>query len=343
MNARPTKIDWHDGLSVFASESFLNSVGDKYGWLGGFDTAGGLRCILPFTVIRKAVLRLVRFRVETIALVPDFSLAEEKAFLNSAMDYFRSVGMDVVIPASNNCIFRTFPSGAYAAPYGSYIVDLLQEQNTLWHRIHRKVRQNINSARQNNVHIQEGMGREKIVYNLIRETFKRSGLPFMNYTSFMQFVGGLGHHCKIMIAEYQNQPQSCVVFAYSHYSAYAIYGGNLADQQQGSIKLLCWEAMLFFKQNGVRQFDFFGTRIWPQENSKQADLACFKSRFGAWLKSGYMWKFPLNPRKFILYSLLSRILRGGDIVDAEAHKLEAFMREKDMARLAIATDPRGSG
>ena len=68
MNAKPVEINWHPRLPIFARESFLKAVGDEYGWLGGFSEHGELRCILPYTVIRKAIFRMVRFRVETIPL-----------------------------------------------------------------------------------------------------------------------------------------------------------------------------------------------------------------------------------------------------------------------------------
>ena len=59
-------IDWNPSLSIFASENFLQSVGDEYGWLGGIDSTGAVVCFLPYTILYKGPFRLVRFRVETI-------------------------------------------------------------------------------------------------------------------------------------------------------------------------------------------------------------------------------------------------------------------------------------
>jgi len=127
MIAKRVEIDWNPALSIFASEPFLKAVGDDYGWLGGFDHSEKLRCILPYTIVRMAAFfRLVRFRVETITLDHDLSRDEEKAFLNSAMEHFRSIGADMIIPATTNTIFRTYPDGALVAPYGSFIIDLTQ-------------------------------------------------------------------------------------------------------------------------------------------------------------------------------------------------------------------------
>lgn len=327
MKAKPVEINWHADLPIFASEAFLKVVGDEYGWLGGFDDSGTLRCVLPYTILHKAILRLVRFRVETIPLRGELSVLEEKSFLNSAVEFYRSTGADVIIPASNNTIFRTFPDGADAAPYGSYVIDLSQPEEVLWRNIQRKTCQNINTARKNGILIRDDMDHLKVAYGLIRDTFKRSKLPFMNYKSFERFVRALGENCRVLIAEYLGLPQSYIVFAFSPYCAYAIYGGNVPRQQQGAIKLLCWEAIVSFKKLGIQRFDFYGARVNPEDGSKQADLSAFKKRFGAQFKTGYMWKYSLNPMKYKLYTMARRLRSGGDIVDAERYKLNEFIIE----------------
>ena len=68
-----------------------------------------------------------------------------------------------------------------------------------------------------------------------------------------------------------------------------------------------------------------GARINPEKGSKQEALALFKKRFGATLKLGYMWKYPLHPLKYRLYGLAARFRSGGDIVDLEKHKLKGYV------------------
>ncbi len=80
IRAEPIKIQWDLSLPVFAKEEFLRAVGDEYGWLGGIDESGTLRCVLPYTIIRKAGLRMVRFRVETIPCVAGLDERRKNAF-----------------------------------------------------------------------------------------------------------------------------------------------------------------------------------------------------------------------------------------------------------------------
>jgi hypothetical protein len=322
MRAEPIPIDWNPGLPIFAQESFLKAVGDEYGWLGGRDDSEKLRCILPYTIVKKGIFRMVRFRVETIPMGEEISLDEEKSFLNSVVDYFRSVRADVIIPATTNAIFRTYPDGADAAPYGTYVIDLTQDEDVLWRNIERRTRQNINTALKNGVIIRNGVEDLDAVYALIVETFKRSKLSFMSNEALKRYIQGLGQNGMIMIADLQGVAQSYVVFAFSDCCAYAVYAGNIANQHQGANKLLYWEAIRLFKKLGIQRYDFFGARIDPEKGSKEDSINALKRRMGGKLLQGYIWKYPLRPLKSKVYTLAVRYLRGGDIVDLERHKMK---------------------
>jgi hypothetical protein len=324
LKATSIQLDWHPALPVFASGTFLKAVSDDYGWMGGIDAAGKLRCVLPYTLVRKGPFRLVRFRVETISLNGNLSLQEERSFLNSCMAYLRSIGGDIVIPATTNTIFRTYPDGADAAPYGSYLVDLQQSEDVLWKNIGRITRQNIGTARRDGVCIGSGLDHFETAYALIKETFTRSNLPFMSFDSLKRFMEGLGERGKLITAHYKGVMQSCVIYAFSDYCAYAVYAGNAVPQHQGANKLIYWEAFRMFKELGVQRFDFVGARINPAKGSKNEAINLFKRRLGANLVKGYIWKYALRPLRSLAYSYGIRLLRGGDIVDKERHKMKDY-------------------
>jgi hypothetical protein len=321
MRVIKVEIKWHPGLSIYASESFLETVGDEYGWLGWTDKSGKIRCILPYTIIRKVFFRMVRFRVETIPLEEKFDVNDEKNFLNSAIKYFRSQGVDMIIPATTNTIFRTYPDGAIAAPYGTYIVDLTQSEETIWSNLSSSHRRKVRLAMKKGVQIRNESKYLNIAYELVRDTFKRSAIPFMSYGAFKRMVIGLGENVKILIADYQGTVQGCIVIPFSKHSAYYVYGGSIPKPITGAMNLLHWEAIREFHKLGVRRYDFVGVRINPEKGSKQEGLKMFKERFGGQLVQGYMWKCSLNPLKFAVYSMAVRFIRGGDIVDRERHKL----------------------
>lgn len=321
MKATPIAINWNSGLPVFASEPFLKAIGDEYGWLGGIDDSGEVRCILPYTIIRKAMFCMVRLRVETITLREEIDEQEEQSFLDSAIAYFRSIGVDMVIPATNNTIFRTYPNGADAAPYGTYIIDLCQPEETLWKNLHSKHRNVIRNSINKGVEIQSGLEYMDIAYDLIRNTLKRSGLSSMDYEAFKRYVISLNDNVKIFVAYYLGEIQGCAVIPFSSHSAYYVYGGSIPKPLTGAMNLLHWEAIRQFRELGIKRYDFVGVRISPKKGSKQERLMMFKERFGGQLVQGFMWKYPIHPLKYTVYSLAVRFHKGGDIVDLERHKL----------------------
>lgn len=321
MNVKQVDINWHPGLSIYASESFLKAVGDEYGWIGGFDDSGKLRCVLPYTVIRKAIFRMVRFRVETIPIGEELNIEEEKSFLNSAIEFLRSNGADMVIPATTNTIFRTYPEGAIVAPYGTYIIDLTQPEENIFGNFNSSHRRKVRLAMKKGVQIKSGIEHLNTAYELVRDTFKRSKLGFMGHKAFTRYVRGLDENVKILVADYQGTVQGCVVIPFSKRSAYYVYGGSIPEPITGATNLLHWEAIRQFCKLGVRYYDFVGVRIDPEKGSKQEGLMMFKERFGGQLVQGYMWKYAIHPLKYAVYNLAVRLLRGGDIVDREHHKL----------------------
>jgi|SRR5262245_1723787 len=324
MEAKPIPIRWNRALSIYASEPFLRYAGDQYGWLGGFAQGVELRCILPYTIVEKAFIRMVRFRVETIATQGELSLCEERMFLNAAMGYFRSIGADLVIPASTNTIFRTVPEGAIAAPYGSYIVDLTEAEETRWNRLHSKHRNAVRNARKNGVQIKSGNEYIDTAYEMARSTLRRSQMPFLSADSFKRLFDALSENIGVFIAEHRGVLQGCAVIPYSDDSAYYLYGGSAAKPVPGAMNLLHWEAMRHFSEVGTKRYDFVGTRIAPEKGSKQEGLKMFKERFGGALFRGYMWKYPIRKWKYELYQLGVLRLRGGDIVDLERHKMKDY-------------------
>jgi hypothetical protein len=321
MRAARVEIDWHSGLSIYASESFLKAVGDEYGWIGGFDDSGKLRCVLPYTIIRKAIFRMVRFRVETIPVGQALDVQEEKSFLNNVIEYFRSIGADMIIPATTNTIFRTYPDGAIAAPYGSFIIDLAQPEETLWSNLNSTHRRKVRLAIKQGVQIRTGIEHIETAYELVRDTFKRSKMSFMKFEAFNRMVRSLGDNIKIWVAYHQGIVQGCIVVPFSQHSAYYVYGGSIPEPVPGATNLLHWEAIRFFRGRGVKSYDFVGIRIDPEKESKQEGLMLYKQRFGGQLVRGFMWKYSIHPLKYAIYCLAVRILRGGDIVDQECHKL----------------------
>jgi lipid II:glycine glycyltransferase (peptidoglycan interpeptide bridge formation enzyme) len=275
---------------------------------------------------------MVRFRVETIPCTGELDLHDEQAFLNSVVRHFRHARADVIIPASTNTIFRTYPDDAIAAPYGTHIVDLAQPEAALWAAISANHRRQVRAAEKLGVRIRTDDEYLTTAHSIIRDTFGKSSMRFMRLDALTRMVRGLGEDVHVFVADQDGRVQSCAVMAFSRHSAYYMYGGSIADAAPGSMHLLHWEAMRLYRQLGVRRYDFCGARVTPAPGSKAEGLATFKQRFGARFHQGFMWKCRISAWKSAVYSLAVRHLRGGDIVDVERHKLRAVVAGKSDSR-----------
>ena len=308
-------------MPIFASDRYLRHLGSDYGWIGGIDDAGTLVCVLPYVVVRKAMLRLVRCTVETIPLTPGFDLDRERRFLNAAVELFRSMNVDVIVPATFSSLFRACPDGAIAAPYGNIIVDLTRGEEALWQGVHSKHRNVIRNAMKNGVSIKTGVEHLDTAYQLTLGSFVRSARPAverrrvearMNREDFRRLVRDLGDHVRVMVAEHEGVAHSAAVMPYSEHSAYYMHGGSIAKPLTGASNLLQWEAMRHFASLGVRRYDFFGARVSPEPGSKAEGILKFKERFGGEFHTGFMWKLPFHRLSYVLYELAAWMRSGGE-------------------------------
>jgi hypothetical protein len=332
MEVRITDPDWSARLPIFCSDRFLRTISDEFGWVEGIDDLGIRRCILPFCVIQKGGLRLVRFTAQTVATGAELSIDAEKAFLNAAVECFRRMRADLIIPPTFASLFRTFPDGAIAAPYGTYLVDLSQDESTLWKAVHPKHRNMVRSAERSGLRVRLAPESLELAAGLVEDSFRRSAPRFIDQlrlkwrfsrTSIVSEARSLGEHVAVLVAESQGQIQAAAIVPFSEPSAYYLHGGSADGARPGAMNLLQWEIMKHFKALGVRSYNFVGARLDPEPGSKQEGIVNFKKRFGGVLVAGFMWKYVLSPSRGWVYAVASRLRGGGDVVDQERHKLWA--------------------
>jgi hypothetical protein len=323
------EVDWNPSMSIFASDRYLRLLGAEWGWLGGVREGGDLACVLPFVVVKKWVLRLVRFPVETILLNPEIDAAQERAFLNSAVRHFRSMGVDVIVPPTFNSLFRTYPDGALVAPYGNVVVDLSQSEQELWQGVHHKHRNVIRNAGRQGVTIKSGLEHLETAYQLTLTSLLRSARgpvarrrvhARMNHADFSRLAHALGEYVQVLVADHQGVAQSAAVIPYSAHSAYYMHGGSIAKPVSGASNLLQWEAMRLFRNMGVGRYNFYGVRVAPAKGSKAEGIRMFKERFGGTFVPAFMWKVPLRRAKYMLYEFAAALRNGGDVVDQELRR-----------------------
>jgi len=321
MNVKFLEYQWSDADPVYCSPNYLQSLNEDYGWIGGY-IDDELRLVIPYTVKKKLIFKIATFQLEPIVITNPVTEEQEKIFINTCVRMLAEIGVDFFSQPPTHVVFKVCPDNAIAAPFGSYIVNLDLSEVELWSAVHAKHRNVILNAKKKGVEIRLGANQDILaVYEMLVQTMGRSKMPFVERDVFMNMIKSLGDNVEVVVAYHDDKPMGCGVFPFSKYSAYYQYGGNIDTPVLGAMNLLHWESMKYFKNKGVKYYDFVGARISPTPGSKLEGIQRFKSRFGASMRIGHLWKIGFN-YKYTLYSWLFKLkTKGkGDIIDQEVNR-----------------------
>jgi FemAB family len=305
--------NYKDILPVFGLECYLKTMSDNYGW------CISNKFIVPFIIRKKYFFKFLSFTNQTIYL-DNYTEQDEEIFLNEAIHYFKNKGIDFITQAPTNAIFRVKPEGSYFCRFGTYQIDLNSDENVLFERVHTKHRNVIRKAAKEGVSIERGIHLSDICYQIINDTQIRNGIAFYNYDDYLNFVESLRNNVAFFCAFKDGICQGAAIMLYTTEGAYYVYGGSKEHPYSGSMNLLQWEAMKYFKQKGIKSYDFLGARLSSNIDERKAGIQKFKERFGGELKTGFLWKYDIHPIKRKLYYYMIRLKYGKknkDIIDEE--------------------------
>lgn len=303
---------------IFLNSAYLMTRSNDFGWIGGY-VNGQLQAVISYTLKAKFFFKAATFHSSTHILYGELSISQEKVFLNKCLELLRKIGVDFCSQSPTHVVFNSFPEGSKFANFGTYFVCLGLPEEELWSRVHLKHRNVILNAKKKGVRIKFGdIDNILPIYSMLENTMGRSKMKFIPLNAFMKIINGISENIEIVSAYYGEQLQGCAIFLFNRYGAYYLYGGSSGQQLLGSMNLLHWEAMKTFKSRGIKLYDFVGARLRPMPGSRLEGIQRFKSRFGAQIKSGYLWKKPTTKIGYI-YFILKPIIswKNKDIIDQE--------------------------
>lgn len=306
-------------LPVVATTAYLTSKSPSYGWFRG----GNL--LLPFIVERRALFDRLVFTHQTICLAGTCTQSEEQAFLDQVVGAARALGVDFIYQPLATAVFSEVPKGALFASFGTYEVDLNLSVEKLWTQVHGKHRNVIKKAQAAGVEISESPDNLQTCYELIDATMKRNQKLSVSRSELERFRDNLAEHASFYVARKDGKAQGAAVLIWNAgHTAYYLYGGTIDTPFGGSMNLLHWKAMNDMKERDVKNYDFVGARLSPPLGSKLEGIQRFKQRFGATMRQGYLWKYPLRPLRYAAYCWFARAnawrhgaIYQGDIIDEE--------------------------
>lgn len=308
-------------LSIFATKDYLSSKSKDYGWF--IDK----NFIIPYYVDKKLFFKYIVFSSETIYLNNNLPKDNEKIFLNEViLDIKKNLPyIDFIIQSPTNVVFNTFPDNALHCRFGSYQIDLAQDEDTLFSNLHSKHRNVIKKAIKDGVIVRKEVEFKNSAFKLVQDTMLRQDMNPPSKDIFDNEVKKLGNNLKFYVAIKDEKVQGTAIIYWNENGAYYVHGGSCESPYSGSLNLMHWEIIKDMKSTGVKLYDFVGARIKPKEGSKLEGIQRFKSRFGATMKTGYLWKYPIKPFKYKLFEFLKKINAKvknmqyfGDIIDQES-------------------------
>ena len=309
-------------LPILGQEAYMKAKSNDYGWFQSESY------VIPFIRDKRGIFMRMIFMSEVVKRKEGLSLKDEEVFLNDIVSYIREHKMcDFISKAQSNVLFNVCPKGAICVPWGTYIVDIDISEDDLFMSFKSKARQKIRKAIKANVKI-EITEDTQLIYNHIKETLERQ--KSIHYPSLEYLKGlekNLGENSKFFIATYNGEVQGCVNIVYDEERGFALYAGSHPRPVYGALNLMYYEIMKYLQQKGVKIFDFVGTRLSFQENSKFRGIAQFKESFGPRIIKGYAFRLTINPVKYFLFNIVSKLylrFKGYTYVDP----IDSIMNEE---------------
>jgi len=289
-------------LPIFATENYLKSKSDEYGWFVTDDF------ILPFTIDKKLMFKRLIFTTDTIYINKILTTFEEKEFLNEVVLYCKKHDIcDFIFKAQANAVFNTYPDSSEHVQWGTYEIDLNGSTDEVFSKYHSKTRNMVRKAIKTDVTVTTTKDIKK-VYENIKNTFLRQNsllYPSLEYLQKLQ--KNLNNNIEFFVAEQNNTVQGSAIIIYDNRRSYYIYGGSISRPTPGSINLLHNKIMEFFQEKNLDYYDFVGARICVEAKSKFESLQKFKKSFGSTLRIGFAFRVVIKPLKYKLFTLLVQI------------------------------------
>ena len=262
--------------------------------------------VLPFTIRKKSVFKWIQLDSDFCG---DISTEVKQKFLDDMVSYVKKNIKVSHILSTNTAIFDVYPTDSFYCKFGTYLVDLTQSEEDLFKNLHSKHRNVVRKAQTDGITVEHGPEQASNAIMLMQDTFDRQNKVSGLGLSLIKQLEPLGEMVDYWVAKDAegNLQGSAILLWNKGNSCYYMHGGSAAHTKPGAMNLLMWEAMRSMKDRGVKWFDFVGARVTTEAGSKLEGIQRFKSRFGATMKVGYMFRVVVNKPYYWLYNLAVNI------------------------------------
>lgn len=287
-------------VSVLGYEIYLSQIDGvvDYGYVCSEE------CVLPYVIKKRFVFKFIQLP----SVVEGSNNDEEKRrFIEDAVKFLCKQENPDTIITLNTAICSVHPEKAEFCKFGSYIIDLSQNEDDIFAGLHSKHRNVVRKAEKDGLTVDYGPQYADSCYELIKDTYERQQRVPYSKEHFNK-LQRLGENVDFWVVKNGEEIQGCAVLLWSKgFSSYYLHGGSCQHPHGGALNLLHWEAIKKMKERGVLKYDFVGARVNPEPGSKLEGIQRFKARFGGEMKVGYMWRYVHRPFRYMLYSMLLNV------------------------------------
>ena len=264
-----------------------------------FANTGGKFSIPYFLIIKDKdiifkwqffVIGFRYFRYINIVSEPNIQTTEllDIAFkeILRAFNPFKVIFYSITLSKFTNMDFLELNKFNEIYRYGSSVLDLTQNEDTIFSNIHSKHRNVIRKAQKEGVEIYENTS-EQDIYDFQKitvETYARSNKVPLGIGYLLKYFHALSKtdRIKVFFAKHNGIIQAGAIFIVSDNMSIYWHGSSINNCILGSSNLLQWEAIRYFKKNGIIWYDFGGCSFG--EDEKTMSINRFKDRFGGKLQ-----------------------------------------------------------
>lgn len=279
---------------------------------------------------RRMIFKFAQFPSEYVLMLENTPKKDIVSFLDGVIIELENCGVMWTKQTENQALFMEAPTKCLKVPYGSHVVDLTLDEETLWKNLHSKHRNCIRNAQKLGMQIVTGITDEikKDFYRLDKITWDRSNKRSYTKDNLERLIKCDSDNVLIYLVIYNNEVQGGAAFYYNKEMSYYLYGASIDCPKTGAMNFLHWTSMMDMKKNGVKKYSFVGCRINEDKDSKQHTMQRFKQRFGGKLVVGVKFKCIMSPNAYSLYRMLYYAKNNHfkqcdlDIIDEELPKWE---------------------
>jgi lipid II:glycine glycyltransferase (peptidoglycan interpeptide bridge formation enzyme) len=197
--------------------------------------------------------------------------------------------------------------------YATALIDLHQDEDVLFTKIHPKHRNMIRHAEKAGVVFYENTTSEGIsnYFELAKQTYAKSNksVPNLHYLNNWYKALAQSGNLKVFFTILDNELQASAIMIFTKHVVIYLHGASRNEMYPGSSNYLHWNMIKFFKYNGVEEYDFGGVSL-DFTDEKAQSISFFKRRFGGNLVNYYGGEKIYGNSRNYLYNQIFHLIKG---------------------------------